>query len=234
MSLPSLKRQQVRAIDQAAIEQWNIPGVVLMENAGRNAADEVERILCGAPNRRVAILAGAGNNGGDGYVIARHLANRGARAIVFRLAPDEKISGDAATNLTIIRQMHLTIVPPDDLTGDELQQRLGEGQFDLIVDALGGTGISGALRGGLADAVEQVNTASTAHTIPVVAVDIPTGLDCDTGRAEGPAIRADWTVTFVARKAGFDNPASLEYTGKVEVVDIGIDAAAVARLAGVV
>jgi hydroxyethylthiazole kinase-like uncharacterized protein yjeF len=221
----SLSRDQVRSIDRIAIETLGVPGVVLMENAGRNCADEIERFMRGVSARRMAVVAGKGNNGGDGYVIARQLHNRGARVEVFLLADDDAIAGDAAVNLTIIRNLALPIHSPADARPESLGQRLLDGAFDLIVDAIGGTGISGTLRGGLAEAVEQVNRAAAVGSIPVVAVDIPTGLNCDTGRAEGPAIRADRTVTFVARKMGFDQPASLEFTGEVAVVDIGIDPA---------
>jgi NAD(P)H-hydrate epimerase len=223
--LDSLTREQVRSIDACAIETLGVPGVVLMENAGRNCADRIETFLVGEGSRRVAIVAGKGNNGGDGHVIARHLRNRGAGVEVFLLADDSEITGDAATNLAIIRNLGVTVHSPQQCSADALGEAIGQGGFDLIVDAIGGTGISGALRGSLAEAVEQVNGVASRESIPVVAVDIPTGLDCDTGQADGPAIRAALTVTFVARKVGFDQPGSREYTGEVVVVDIGIDPA---------
>jgi len=172
----ALSRQQVREADRRAIEEWGIPGVVLMENAGRGATDAIEELLGGAAGRSIAVVAGRGNNGGDGFVIARHLTVRRARCEVF-------------------------------LVG-----------FDLIVDAVGGTGITGPLRGALAEAVERINAAG----VPVAAVDIPTGLDCDTGAAPGPTVKAQLTVTFHARKTGFDAPGASQYTGKVVVADIGI------------
>jgi len=222
----SLTRDQTRAIDRFAIEQLGVPGVVLMENAGRLCADAVGDFLHGPAGRKVAICAGAGNNGGDGFVVARHLAMRSAEVVVFLVSPFDKLSGDAETNYRIARNLHLDIreVGPAELVNLSTELR----GFDVVVDAVGGTGIRGALRGDIAVAVEQINAAGR----PVVAVDIPTGLDCDTGKAEGPAVRAKLTVTMVARKKGFDSPASAEFTGEVRVVDIGIPAEVVARLAG--
>ncbi|MBN1943915.1 MAG: NAD(P)H-hydrate epimerase [Phycisphaerae bacterium] len=211
----SLTRDEVRAVDRHAIEVLGVPGVVLMENAGRNAAAVVENFLNHDPNKGVAVVSGAGNNGGDGYVIARHLARCGYPVVTFLLAPEDKITGDARINLDILHRLGLEVRPVEDPS--RLAEELRE--FDLIVDAAGGTGVRGAPRGDLAEAVEQINAAGK----PVVAIDIPTGLDCDTGQAPGPCIRAAVTVTFVARKRGFDNPASLPYTGEVIVADIGID-----------
>ena len=223
----SLSRDEVRSIDRCAIDRLQVPGVVLMENAGRNAADAIEAFLGGAAGRSVAVVAGAGNNGGDGYVIARHLAMRGGRVATFLVAPPDRISGDARINLDIIRCLDHDVRP----CADAAQiQRLDEmlGGFDLIVDAVGGTGIRGAVRGDLATVIDKINAAGK----PVVAVDIPTGLDCDTGRAEGPVVRAAMTVTFVARKKGFDAPAAAQYTGEVVVADIGVPAEFVAKKGG--
>ena len=220
--MDSLTRDEVRAIDRAAIDGLGIPGLLLMENAGRNCADAIEDFLCkslgGKTGQNVAIVAGPGNNGGDGYVIARHLAMRGFRVVTFIICPAEKISGDAAVNLRAITALRHDIRFPtsEQLTG--LSDSLAE--FDAVVDAVGGTGIRGALRGGAGVAVERINGAGR----PVVAVDIPTGLDCDTGQADGPVVRAELTVTFVALKRGFELGRAREYTGEVVVADIGIPA----------
>ena len=220
--ISGLTRDEVRAIDRAAIDGLGIPGLILMENAGRNCADAIEDFLCKSlgekANQNAAIVAGPGNNGGDGYVIARHLAMRGFRVVTFIICPAEKISGDAAVNLRAITalQHDIRFMASEQLTG--LSASLAE--FDVVIDAIGGTGIRGPLRGGAAVAVEQINTAAR----PVVAVDIPTGLDCDTGRADGAAIRAELTVTFVAAKRGFDLARAGDYTGTVVVADIGIPA----------
>ncbi|HAU38225.1 MAG TPA: NAD(P)H-hydrate epimerase [Phycisphaerales bacterium] len=217
-----LTRRQVREIDRFAIEQFGVPGAVLMENAGRNAADAAERLLARMAGRSAAVVAGGGNNGGDGFVIARHLALRGVRVVTFLLAQPDAIAGDARINLDILRALgHDLRDASADPAGLGEQLRA----FDLIVDAIGGTGVRGALRGVQAQAVEQINAAGR----PVLAVDIPTGLDCDTGQAEGPAVRAVLTVTFVARKVGFDAPGADRYTGEVVVADIGIPAELVAE-----
>ena len=226
--MQSLTREQTRAIDRCAIETVGVPGVVLMENAGRLCADAVTEFLGGTSpaGRKVAICAGGGNNGGDGFVMARHLAMRGCEVAVFLLAPPEKLTGDAETNYRIARNLGLDVRQVGEDALGKLSQTLAD--FDIVVDAVGGTGIQGALRGTPAQAVEQINAAGK----PVVAVDIPTGLDCDTGTAEGPAVRAKLTVTMVARKKGFDAPGSVAYTGEVRVVDIGIPAEVVAKMAG--
>ena len=224
--MKALSREEVRRIDRCAIDRLRIPGVILMENAGRNAADCAVELLGGEPaGRRVAVVAGAGNNGGDGFVIARHLAVRGAAVVTFLVAAPGKITGDAAANLRAIRALRGDV---RDLSAgglDDLAEALRE--FDLVIDAVGGTGIRGPLRGEIAAAVEQINAAGRC----VLAVDIPTGLDCDTGEASGPAVRADMTVTFVARKKGFDAPGAAACTGEVRVADIGIPAELVARIA---
>ncbi len=224
--MDSLTREEVRGIDHHAIEMLEIPGLVLMENAGRSVADAVEDILGGAAGRSVAIVCGVGNNGGDGFVVARHLAIRGANVTTFIISPQEKITSDASVNLDILRKLGHEI---RHAASDESLENLAESlrAFDLIVDAVGGTGIRGALRGELALAVEQINAAGG----DVIAVDIPTGLDCDTGEAPGEVVRAKLTITFVARKKGFDAPGAAEFTGQVRVTDIGIPPDIVARIA---
>jgi NAD(P)H-hydrate epimerase len=221
---PPLTREQMRAFDRRAIEEWGVPGVVLMENAGRGTADLIERELGGAAGRAVAIVAGAGNNGGDGFVVARHLYVRDGRPTVYLVAPGEKLDGDAAVNFAILDELGFPVVACAEDLGRREQPLAAA---DLIVDAVGGTGISGALRGTAAEAVERINAVASSERSPgggrpVVAIDIPTGLDCDTGEAPGPTVRATVTVTMAARKAGFDNPAATEFTGRVVVVDIGV------------
>jgi len=212
----SLSREQVRRFDRRVIEDWGVPGAVLMENAGRNAADAIEEFLADRPVQPVAVVAGCGNNGGDGFVIARHLRKRGREGVVFLVGDPARMPPDAAVHYAILPHVGVAVRR---CGGEALASLAGQlADFGLVVDALGGTGIRGALRGDLAAAVEQINAAGR----PVVAVDIPTGLDCDSGAADGPAVRADMTVTFVARKRGFDAPASADYTGKVVVADIGV------------
>ncbi|MBI5723071.1 MAG: NAD(P)H-hydrate epimerase [Planctomycetes bacterium] len=215
--MKSLTRQQVRRIDSLAVGKLGMPGALLMENAGANAARIIDGHF-GPAFRSAAIVAGAGNNGGDGYVIARHLLIRGWKVAVFLVAPEDKIAGDALLNLDIIRRMGLEIRPcSDHPTIVALAGSLRS--FDLVIDAIAGTGLAGPLREDIAKAVDQVMAAERS----IVAVDVPTGLDCDTGRPLGPStVRADLTVTFVARKTGFDAPGAEKYTGKVVVADIGL------------
>ena len=213
---PPLSRQQVREVDRRAIEDWTVPGVVLMENAGRGATDAIVGLLGAVASKRIAIVAGSGNNGGDGFVIARHLDLRGANVTLFLVGRREKMTPDAKVNFAILEKLDFDI---RDCAAEGMGPLADElGQCDLVVDAVGGTGISGPLRGDAAAAVEQINAAGK----PVVAIDIPTGLDCDTGETPSPTVKANLTVTFVARKIGFDAPGADGYTGQVIVADIGV------------
>lgn len=223
----SLTRDEMRRVDRYAIDTLGIPGLVLMENAGRRCADVIQGLLARRGWRSVAVVAGGGNNGGDGFVLARHLSLRGFNVATFLIAPPDKVSGDAAVNLAALRMLEQDRREVDDAAMAGLADELAG--FDVVVDAIGGTGISGALRGTLASAAEAVNAAGR----PVVSVDIPTGLDCDTGEVAGPAVRAVQTVTMLARKRGFDADGADAYTGQVAVVDIGIPSEWVARRAGV-
>jgi NAD(P)H-hydrate epimerase len=262
----SLARDEIRAIDRYAIEELGIPGVILMENAGRGAFEEICEFMAfhaieerfesrneesgeegvEAPGRGreidedfeedmawlerpVAVVAGGGNNGGDGFVIARQFSIGGTPVTTYLVAPREKVKGDAKVNLdALIALGHRVVETAGNLDG--LSKALFD--YDLIVDAIGGTGIREPLRENPAEAVRQVNRASQEAGIPVIAVDIPTGLDCDTGIAYDPCIRAVMTVTFLARKLGFDNLGSEKYTGDVSVTQIGIDPLRVGELVG--
>lgn len=214
-----LSREQVRALDRRAIEGYGVPGVVLMENAGRGCAESLMRRN---PERRpVSILCGPGNNGGDGFVIARHLDNHGWPVNVHVIAANNPTAGDADINFDILyaagipfTQYHPKHVGPPQM--HHLRTKaVPAGAW--IVDALFGTGLSRPLASPFAELVEAVNASGN----PVLAIDLPSGLDCDTGVPLGPTIRATYTVTFVARKLGFRNPDSRAWTGEVEVVDIG-------------
>jgi NAD(P)H-hydrate epimerase len=209
-----LSRNQVRALDQRAIEHYGVPGPVLMENAGRGAA---ELLLSLGVLGRVVVCCGKGNNGGDGYVIARHLDNRRVSVKVLIFAHPRELTGDAATAYRIIAlsELPVTLFDRPPLSDDNLRQELAGA--DWIVDALCGTGLQGPVRPPLDQAVAAIN-ASGAR---VFAVDLPSGLDCDTGEPLGPTIRADHTATFVALKKGFANPAAAPWLGQVHVVEIG-------------
>ncbi|MHC4562622.1 MAG: NAD(P)H-hydrate epimerase [Planctomycetota bacterium] len=213
--MESLSRQEVRDVDRAAIERLGLPGIALMENAGRQAADLAERMLPGGGGR-VAVVAGAGNNGGDGFVLARHLLLRGVSVDVYLVAPPNRLSGDALINYQVLRRLGVAVryLCADKLTA--LANMLAGA--DLVVDAIGGTGISGPLRGPAAEAVLQINAANA----DILAMDIPTGLNCDTGGGEYPIVRATATITFVAPKKGVDSPDTVQYTGRLHCADIGV------------
>lgn len=214
MNNPPLTRAQVRAVDQIAIDRFKIPGVILMENAGRGAAEWLLELGCG---ERITILCGAGNNGGDGFVIARHLANRGRKVSIILVIPPEKIRGDAAVNFRIVQAMQLPLERIDPVADSAtLNERLSGANW--IVDALLGTGATGSVREPYAAAIRLMNASGK----PILAVDLPSGLDADTGQPSGACVRASATATFVARKTGFDRPAAAEFLGQVRVIDIGV------------
>lgn len=209
-----LTRAQVRDVDRRAIEHYGIMGLVLMENAGRNAA---QLLLQLGINGSVIICCGKGNNAGDGFVIARHLENAEVSVTVLLASPSTTLAGDAAVNFGVLQKTGTRIIEPSstDLV------RLWQGELaasDWIVDALLGTGTQGALREPFITAIDAVNAAGKK----VLAVDLPSGMDCDTGQSLGRCVRAAHTATFVARKPGFDAPGAAAYTGQIHVIDIGV------------
>ena len=214
MSPKSLSRDEVRNVDRRAIEEYGMPGVVLMENAGRGAAELLVNLGISGP---VVLCAGKGNNGGDGFVIARHLENRGVDVKVLLFADPHNLKGDAAINYHIIDKAGTPIVVfTDNLDLQQLEQELAG--TDWIVDALLGTGTRGEIHEPYATFIDHINAADAK----VLAIDLPSGLDCDTGEPLGSCIRAEETATFVARKQGFDVPDSQQWTGTVHVIDIGV------------
>jgi len=215
-----MNRNEVRAFDAWAINTVGIPGVVLMENAGRSCAELIKEKLQGIAEPKVCIFCGTGNNGGDGYVIARHLANDGLKVYVVICGLREKIKGDAKINLDIIEKMGLRIEQLD-VTDDKLLAKVADfaDGCDMLVDGLFGTGLTGRLSDEYVRLIEGINSLG----LPIIAVDIPSGLDCDTGRPLGAAIKAAATVTFVALKKGLTLNNAASYTGRVFVASIGIE-----------
>ena len=214
-----MSRQAARDFDAWAIQTIGIPGAVLMENAGRGTAEVVADVL-GVSIGRAVIFCGGGNNGGDGFVIARHLFNRGCDVRIVLCADADRLTGDARLHYEICRRMHLVIRPLDKGTADIVSrvQTLCSG-CDIIIDALFGTGLSRPLDEPMVRLISLLN----AQHIPIVAVDIPSGLDCDTGQPLPVSIEAAATVTFGGLKAGFvNNPESRRATGRVFVASIGI------------
>jgi NAD(P)H-hydrate epimerase len=220
----SLTRAEVREVDRLAIEDYGVPGVVLMENAGAGATRLLESLGIDGP---VTIVCGKGNNGGDGFVIARHLDLAGhAVRLLLACQPDE-IRGDAAVHLEIVTRSGLPIECFAEGDQAAWEQRLSGAAW--IVDALLGTGASGAPAGAVSTAIVTINTLRARGGTRVLAVDLPSGLDCDTGTAAGACVRADVTATFVARKRGFDMAGAEGFTGSVHVIGIGAPRAVLAR-----
>ena len=204
-----LTREQVREIDRRSIEEYHIPGIILMENAARGVADVAEQMLANK-DRAITIFCGGGNNGGDGFAAARHLHNRGHNVAIRLLSQPDKLQGDALINWQITQAMKI----PAATSGPDVIDRVAQ---HLIIDALFGTGLDQAPRADAAALIETINRLG----LNVLAIDVPSGLDCNTGEPLGTCIRAARTVSFVDEKAGFANPRSKEFTGQVTVADIG-------------
>lgn len=221
METVTLTRQQSRAIDTAAINEYGIPGMVLMENAGRGVVElllDWDRTLNDRAAPAVVILCGKGNNAGDGFVIARHLEIHGARPRVILLCPADDLQGDARQNFEILSHTNVRIVDLSSATdlGAELEAQSLDTAW--LVDAMLGTGAQGEPREPFSTAIQWMNRQPTGK----LAVDVPSGLDCDTGQAAKHAVTADRTCTFVAAKKGFTVPSAGRYLGQLHVVSIGI------------
>jgi hydroxyethylthiazole kinase-like uncharacterized protein yjeF len=215
-----MTRDQARTFDAWAINTLGIPGVILMENAGRSCAELIADKLEGVAGAKVCIFCGTGNNGGDGYVIARHLINRALTVTVVVCGDYNRIKGDAKTNLNILERMGQSIERLDPADND-IAEKVGYfvAGAGVVVDGLFGTGLKGRLSDKYRRLIESVNSCN----IPVLAIDIPSGLDCDTGEPLGAAINAAWTVTFGAVKKGLTFANAAQYTGDVFVASIGIE-----------
>jgi len=215
----ALTREEMRELDRKAIEEYKIPGIILMENAGRNVAEEVLQMIDDPHQAKVAILCGKGNNGGDGFVVARHIHNHGISVDVFLVAKISDIlkDGDAGTNLQILLNMKISVKEILDISG--VNSILNElNNYNILVDALFGTGLSGDVREPFKTLIDGVNNLNK----PIVSVDIPSGLDSNTGKILGAAIKATKTVTFAASKKGFYSEDGPHYTGEILVTDISI------------
>jgi NAD(P)H-hydrate epimerase len=215
-----MSRDEVRDFDAWAINQLHIPGAALMENAGRCAAEIALTMLPRKSPQRVCVFCGGGNNGGDGFVIARHLANCQIDTQILLCAAPEKIGGDARIHLEICRRMNLPIQTVD-LNGNPLCRQVRQACLDcgLIIDALFGTGLKGELASPYAGLIACLNSAK----VPILAVDIPSGLDCNLGIPLPVCIEADATVSFVAAKQGFfQNEQAAQVIGTLYIASIGI------------
>jgi NAD(P)H-hydrate epimerase len=216
-----LTREAVRELDRQAIEEFGVPGIVLMENAGRGCADILQQLGARGP---VAICCGRGNNAGDGLVLARHLELRGIASRLLFWSDPRALQGDAATNYAITMEAGLplgTFCESASVADWEAPLR----DADWIVDALLGTGAQGEPRPPL----DAVITLLNQHAARKLAIDIPSGLDCETGRAARHTFRAEHTCTFVAAKPGLVAPHAQEWVGQLHVVDIGAPLALLRR-----
>jgi len=216
--------QVMRGLDACAINDYGIPGIVLMENAGRGTVEAMLKRYGALRGKLIAILVGPGNNGGDGLVVARYLHQIGARPQVFLLTSPEKLSGDAAVNLQIVKRLPM-----------EIKQVVDQGSLGsitaslqhstLLVDAIFGTGLSREVGGHFAAAIVLMNQIGR----PIVAVDMPSGLNSDSGQIMGVCVQADLTVTYGLAKPGQVTYPGAEQVGSLKVVDIGIPPEAVAQ-----
>ena len=215
MALKYVTPDEMKRIDTFAINTVGIPGVVLMENAGRAVFEAAYRSLAGKDSPAL-VFCGRGNNGGDGFVAARYLINNGVETHVFVVGAVSKIRGEARVNLRILKKMG---VPINRVTKKALPRlRVQMKRCGVIIDALLGTGLTGEVSGLYRDVISLMNEAGCS----VLSVDIPSGLDGVTGKPLGVAVVANATVTFQLPKKAFENPLARNYTGQLKIVDIGI------------
>ncbi|MCB9841246.1 MAG: NAD(P)H-hydrate epimerase [Phycisphaeraceae bacterium] len=214
---------QSRRIDEIAAA-WGLATMVLMENAGRAMAEAAVRAGEARGLESVVVVAGPGNNGGDGLVAARWLINAGREVAVVHLA--ERSGGDAAVHRGVLERMG---VPGVVWGGDGVGTGLTKAGRSVVLDCVFGTGLSRAPEGNAAGAIGWINGMRERGSW-VIAADVPSGLDADSGRALGACVRADETVAFVARKRGFGAPGAGEWLGRVTVADIGVPRAIVDRV----
>lgn len=225
--MKGISRERIREIDRRAIEDLGIAGVALMEKAGKAVAEAARGILKDRALSRCAIVCGMGNNGGDGFVAARHLKEASEAFFdlkVFALGSVEKITGDAAHHLEKLRGLPLLVEP---VRSPEPLRRFAAAGPLLWIDAIFGTGLARPVGGLERESIELMNESGS----PILAVDIPSGLDADTGEILGAAVQATATVTFVRPKLGFERAKGPEHCGQVIVAPIGIPEDFVARWA---
>ncbi len=218
---------EMASLDRQTIEEVGIPGIVLMENAARGAANFFETMVPHMNRRKITVLAGGGNNAGDGFVLARIFHNRGAQVKVVCLRPPQKLAGDALTNYQILEKLEVPTVVWDE-SRDFNSQWQEISQSQVIIDAILGTGLNSEVRGLFREVIEALNSLDTT----VLAVDIPSGLHATTGKPLGVAVRATGTATFGFLKIGLLLEPGTEHAGRLHLVDIGIPSS-MARARGI-
>jgi len=227
-----LSRSAVRELDRLTVERYGIPSIVLMENAARSCAEAARAMLpttspvLASPPASVLVVCGTGNNGGDGLAIARHLHNDGREVRI--VLTGEPMTADARTNLVVVERMGLPLVRG---AGGAVLDRELDRRPALVIDALLGTGLTRPVEEPLRSLIEGVNAARAAGGPRVLAIDLPSGLDVDTGHPLGVAIRADRTVTLAALKPGLLTPHAAAHVGMLTVGDIGVPRELIAELA---
>lgn len=216
--MKALTAAEMREVDRLTTERYNVPSLTLMENAGTSAAEFIRERFPNLARKRVVVLCGKGNNGGDGFVVARKLQEMGATPMVCSFAAAEEMRGDAALNRNrwqqVAGELH-AVAAASDLPS----ANAALGESDIIVDALLGTGVRGAVEGSLRDVIERVNHRRREQM--VIAVDIPSGAPSDTGDVQSAVIEADYTVTFTAPKIGMLSGKVNECCGQLLVREIG-------------
>jgi NAD(P)H-hydrate epimerase len=217
----ALSRAKVREVDAVAMDEYSLPGVVLMENAGRNASEAIVRLFDSISGQDVVVVVGSGNNGGDGLVIARYLELAGAKVRVVLAAPPQRFRGDSLTNLEIINRSGIDLVCLAGAVAERWQNALLSAT--CVIDAILGTGTTGAARGDSKVAIKSLLGRMKIDPRPrVISIDVPSGFDCDRGVPCGPCVCANETLTFVASKQGFMTIDAKRYTGRIQIIDIGV------------
>ncbi len=217
--IPLATAEEMRQADRRATERYGVPSLLLMENAGRGAADALERVLGPVAGRRVSVICGKGNNGGDGFVLARHLLGRGARVSTWLVGRAADVQGDARVNMEALQRAGERVAEVPDADGSAFGRLRDElATADVLVDALLGTGVRGPATGAIAAAIEALNAAGR----PVCALDLPSGLPSDGEAPAGPVVRARLTVTFGLPKLGLLLSAGSAHAGQLEIADLGI------------
>ncbi|MDO7682742.1 MAG: NAD(P)H-hydrate epimerase [Pirellulales bacterium] len=217
----ALSRAKVREVDAVAMDEYSLPGIVLMENAGRNASEAIVRLFDSISDQNVVVVVGPGNNGGDGLVIARYLELAGAKVRVVLASPPQRFRGDSLTNLEIINRSGINQVCLAGAVAEQWQNELLSAT--CVIDAILGTGATDAARGDSKVAIESILGRMKIDPRPrVISIDVPSGFDCDRGVPCGPCVCANETLTFVASKQGFKTNGAEIYTGRIQIVDIGV------------
>lgn len=218
----------MKDLDRTAMEKFGIPSIILMENAGLGTVKMLEKELGSCQNTFALIFIGPGNNGGDGLVIGRHLHQRGCQPVFFFLVNPDSLQGDPAVNLHIIRKIrlpfHVVDTPARVETIPVLIKQLESRGLPCyaVIDAIFGIGLCREITGHFADTINLINSYQFNETIPVVAVDTPSGMDTDTGKILGTCVRADFTATYCCAKPGHFLHDGSSWTGKLAIIDIGI------------